>query len=276
MTMDVPGFDAPLPDVPGLDAPLTPDAPLLPDVPLPVDAPLDVPRVDAPVCVPGCRGEVADDCMAPRDCAAEGLACRTASTGPECVCADAPPTCEADGRAITSCMSGVTTTTYCGTDGCRDGDCNTSCNVPLLPTGSSRVDLCAEGSDNLNQRVTGACPADAGGDDILRRIELPVRSRVTVTVRDDDPGAAVDTMVYVRGVCDTRTTQIACSDDVPCGEAEDMTGCFGGRQWRESRVTLDLDRGAYFVIADSFADNTNGGVDWTCGFVEIVLEITPL
>jgi hypothetical protein len=263
------GLDAPLPDVPGLDAPV-PDGPAL-DVPA-LDVPRsDTPLSDAPACMPGCCGDVADDCAGGmRDCAAEGLVCRVMGA-PVCVCADAPLACAADGRAVEGCSSGVATLELCDELGCTGSACDTPCTVPDV-SATFTVDLCGRTDGSRNTGGGDCANDDSDGEDVRRRIALPVRSRVTVTLRDDDPEVDIDTIVYLRGVCNQRDTQLACDDDVPCMSATPGLGsCNGSDQWRESSFTIDLERGAYYVILDHI---THSG--WDCGRVTLTVEITPL
>ena len=264
----------PLLDPGSVDAPLPLDAPSLPDAPAATDAPrpVDAPRPDAPVCVPGCTGDVANDCTSSRDCALAGLTCRVGPSGPECVCRDGALSCAADGRASLECVDGVETIALCDGAGCDAGACDATCDVlPTLAPGSLTFNLCGAGNDTQNQ-IGSECGSSANGADRTFRIEVPGRSRVSVTLRDADGTVAIDTVVYLRSRCTFPDTQLACDDDVPCAAAPAELGdCTGGVQYRQSSFTVELDRGVYYVYADHLLRS-----GWPCGNVELVLDIVPL
>lgn len=270
----VEGVDAPI--EPGLDAPIeVVDAPVEPDVPIGLDAP-DAPLPDAPACIPGCAGEVVRDCAGPpRDCAAEGQTCRVLTTGPTCTCIDAPARCAPDGRAVESCSAGVLTITPCDGRGCMSPACPMACGGFRPIAATQTVDLCGTGADRVNL-TGGECAFEANGEEAGFLIELTTRSRVTLTVRDADDSTDVDTVLYLRSICNDPATQVACDDDVPCAEAPSALGaCFDGAQFRQSSITVELERGAYYVITDS-VEQFNRGIDWTCGRVELTYTSTPL
>jgi hypothetical protein len=85
--------------------------------------------------------------------------------------------------------------------------------------------------------------------------------------RDDDNGAAIDTVLYVLSSCDGSGRQLACTDDVPCGESDIRTGCTrDGFQPRQSRLRIDLEPGTWYVVVESLEYRSQqSGTSFTCG-----------
>lgn len=83
------------------------------------------------------------------------------------------------------------------------------------------------------------CAGGAASPDRVFRLDVPQRSRVRVRQNSAHDGA-----LYLRGVCDDATTELACNDD------------FGDT--RRSRVITTLDAGRYFVFADGYAGQGQG------------------
>lgn len=274
-----PGTDAPVP--PGTDAPFVPvDAPIVtPDTPSGADAPVVTP--DAPACVPGCESvTVVRTCTGPNvDCALNGMTCNpstAACAGPPCV--EGRVECSPDGGASLRCTGGVRVPTLCDGYGCdtATGLCDPQCNriMGTFTPGTVTFDVCSYGADFQNNTGPG-CMAAADGEDRMARIVVPTRSRLDARARDDDGGANVDVVLYLRSGCDDAGTQIACGDDVPCAEAFDMSTCIRGNQWREAHLTADLGPGVYYLTVDSIDDFAES-IDWGCGDVSLTVSLTPL
>ena len=268
-----PGVDAPIP--PGLDAPPTPvDSPSI----TPIDAPV-VP--DTPACVPGCETvTVVRTCTGPNiDCALNGMTCNpstAACAGPPCV--EGRVECSPDGRASLRCTSGARVPTLCDAYNCDTdtGLCDAQCNriTSTFTPGTHTFDVCSYGADFENNTGPG-CMAGADGEDRMARIVVSRPSRLDARARDDDGGASIDVVLYLRGGCDDAGSQIACADDVPCAEAFDMTTCIRGNQWREAHLVRDLDPGVYYLTVDSI-DTFTESIDWECGDVSLTVTLTPL
>jgi hypothetical protein len=139
------------------------------------------------------------------------------------------------------------------------------------------VDTCGNGDDSTYQRTSdgGGCPTAtrANGPDLVYAITLATRSTITLDLRDDD-GVPIDTVLYLRTHCDEMASQVACSDDLPCGMTD--FGCGGGStsrlEVRQSRITITLEPGTYYVIADSF-EYDSGGTRFTCGDVLLRYDV---
>ncbi|NIS32433.1 MAG: hypothetical protein GWN73_19340 [Actinobacteria bacterium] len=133
------------------------------------------------------------------------------------------------------------------------------------------VNTCGQGDDTTHEPTSedGGCPATvrANGGDLMYAITLTTRQTITLDLRDDDGSAAIDTILYLRTNCEERLSQLACSDDLPCGET--VFGCRAGSPFevRQSRITVTLDPGTYYVAIDTFNYRTGGGLTFTCGDV---------
>lgn len=211
------------------------------------------------------------------DCAAGGAFCE----GGEChmqVCEPGSRNCE--GNELIICDARGASETSMGCEIACDDLTGTCIGMPdmceglgrVIVGGTVRVDLCSESDDNTYV-PGGQCGADTRantGDRVLAlTIERPMR--VTIDLRDVDGMVGIDTVVYLRRVCDQESSQIACSDDIPCSESDIMSGCSDGFQVRQSRITITLEPGTYYVVVDAFE---YGGFD--CGFVDLrVSEAGP-
>lgn len=221
-----------------------------------------------------------DACTAP-DCAtggewtcasAEAMACECAATGP---CGNGvfePELGEA-------CEDGnVAEGDGCNADCEVEGEPNDSqdCDDPFLlpPNGFLVFDTCDLDDDANAQPGVSTCSVNYDSNDAIMRLTLEERSEVTLYVRDADDSVAIDTRVYVRARCGARDSEIACHDDMPCGEAIEYpnSGCLGGEQPRESYIDgLVLDAGTYTVIVDTQEYRIVGGSTFSCG--EVLLQI---
>ncbi len=81
--------------------------------------------------------------------------------------------------------------------------------------------------------------------------------------------APTELILYIRRACDDPSSQIVCADDVPCmASTAEPPACFGEVDVRQSRVTVTLPAGTYYVFVDAF-EYTSSGIDFTCGTVEL-------
>lgn len=268
------GSDAivsPQPDAyvpPGVDASAPPDA--------------WTPRIDAgppPTCMEGlsrCEGGVLVVCRggveSRTDCSEMGAYCDSGRCRPW-ACEPGSVRCSRDGSGVVQCDDRGASTRYvrCETGcdpvtaSCRGA--TTGCGtLPAIELGSSeRFDLCAGTGATTFTRAEG-CGASsmASSPDRTFALTLAERTTIEVDLRDVDPSVGIDTVVYLRRACDDAASQIACSDDVPCEESDISMGCSGGVQVRQSRFTVTLEAGTYYVVADAFRYDSFG-----CGVVEL-------
>ena len=146
----------------------------------------------------------------------------------------------------------------------------------IAPGESVETNLCGDPDSNTFQRMGPNCdagtPARSGDETFV--LDLPHEQRVTIELTDIDESAAIDTIVYVRRDCLDPASQVACHDDVPCGASTVPGGasCSGGVDVRQSRLTLTLPIGRYYIVADAFLLRTDR-VNYTCGRVR--LSVTP-
>jgi hypothetical protein len=249
--------------------------------PTPFDAGRDAGRdAGPPVCVDGtesCIGDLRRVCVGgvirDEDCAAGGAYCEGGACVPW-VCEPGSTACSADFRGVERCDARGTasTTESCGSGFCdpSTGACGTlpsACtSLPAITVGgTARFSLCTV-SDGDTYTPVGDCAGGVRANSGDRTYQLRVDTTRTVTfdLRDVDSTTAIDTVVYVRRVCDDAATQLGCDDDVPCLESDITTGCSGGLQVRQSRLTLTLDPGVYYVVADAIEYDV-----FNCGTVEL-------
>jgi hypothetical protein len=233
----------------------------------------------SPTCLEGtvrCEGSVRVACEGGRevttDCAASGLRCEAGA----CLrCAPGSVACAGDGTGLLTCAPDGASARFtpcpggcdpaaraCApTDPCRD--------LPAIRLGDrERVDLC-EALGRTSYVRSAACGAmsDAESNDATFALTLAEPTMVDIDLRDIDPEAAVDTIVYVRRVCDAADTQIACGDDIPCSESDISGGCDRGVQVRQSRIRARLEAGTYFIVVDALVYR-----DFDCGEVELRVD----
>ncbi len=231
-----------------------------------------------------CVGETLFTCVGgaeiPRDCRAVGDYCDVDQ------CRD--QVCEPNRRQCTPALNAVLSCSARGDLLSREA-CPNGCDpetitclppggvcddVPSIDVGGRHtVDLCERADNNTHQPADG-CGSTSRADvqDQIFSLTLERRQRVTIELTDVDAPRAVDTLVYVRRTCDDMGSQIACDDDVPCDRSTaDPPACFGGVDVRQSRITLTLDAGTYFIVVDGFA-YTNDSVAFSCGLVELRVE----
>jgi hypothetical protein len=238
---------------------------------------------------PYCEGDVLVSCEdgmpMTTDCQSADSFCQDG----ECTdwnCMPGSSRCVSDGRQVAICDDrGIDEMRMDCSHGC-DPDTN-RCRpetmicpgVPPLALGSSvMVSTCGTGDDTTYEPTGdgGGCPARAraNGGDLMYAITLTSRQTITLDLRDDDGSEAIDTIVYLRSDCEDMSSQIACSDDLPCDET--VFGCGGGGirpEVRQSRITVTLDAGTYYVIIDTFNYSTGGGRSYGCG--DVLLRYLP-
>lgn len=256
-------------------------------VPIGVDADLRTPDawspapIDAwmpPTCTEGaarCEGSVRIACASgrevPTDCAAMGLACE----GGVCrgrVCTPGTVTCSGDGSGIVTCTPDGSSVRYspcpAGCDPATNA-CTTSdacAGLPSIALGdTTRIDLCAADGMTSYVRAEGCgAMSDADANDATFVLTIREPTAVELDLRDVDPTVGIDTILYVRRACDAADSQLACSDDIPCTESDITSGCSGGVQVRQSRITTRLEPGTYYVVADALRYS-----EFDCGEVEL-------
>lgn len=229
-----------------------------------------------------CEGETFVSCRAGRE-ARESCIERAAYCTPEgCrdwVCAPRTSECSEDLRSVLTCSDrgDARTPSPCEL-GCdpRTDTCltlPTSCTgLAAIPLGTSViVGLCGESNDSTHQPAPG-CSAtqEARAGDRTFVLTLERATEVAIELTDFDSSAAIDTIVYVRRVCDDASTQIVCDDDVPCSSSTvpGPGGCSGSVDVRQSRIRTRLEAGVYFIVADAFLYSTSG-TTYRCGTVRL-------
>ena len=169
--------------------------------------------------------------------------------------------------------------------GCDDatGQCHggqMSCeDVHTIERGATVVaNLCERQDRHTFTEMNDCRGAEARSGDAVFRFTLQRQRTVRIRVRDEDPVASIDTVVYVRSQCDAPNSQIACHDDTSCERAS--LQCFDsdfsagqGQQVRESLIETTLNAGTYYIVVDAYlyvrpADNRN----FTCGLVSVRLD----
>ena len=148
---------------------------------------------------------------------------------------------------------------------------NNGCAAPAILARNAVVDFNLCFADDTTDNIeTDDCVSDRTDVDVVFRFDLPTRSRVEIEIADDDFGAAVDPIIYIRTACTDEDTQVACGDDVPCGSTDVTGDCIDGLQPRVGRIDTVLDAGRYSLWADSF--DARG---FECGNVLLRIESTP-
>ncbi len=234
-----------------------------------------------------CRGDTLVTCAggveSPRDCQAESAFCAMRECRPW-VCAPSSRVCSEDGSASLACnargsreqrVECVGGACDRATGACGDAPPDCAGYPELAPGDTVTQDLCAE--PDANTFVPQAdCDGDlraASGDRIYAlRIERSGRYRIELA--DDDLLRGIDTILYLRRVCDDPRSQLACSDDTPCsgGGFPIPTGCMDGIDPGRSRLELDLAPGTYYVATDAYVYMLEDGRESECGPVRLTVE----
>lgn len=267
----VPGSDAG--PGPQLDSGTTP--PVDGGGPGPVDAP--------PGCTgaPRCEGDVLVSCAAGvevrEECALAGAYCDEGACQ-ERVCEPGSRQCSVDRRSVLTCDArGASLTEMACTFACDDSSAtclldpapDTCTGFETITVGATeRFSLCGQSDANTFVGASGSdCPGGSVADvgDVTFALTIPTRGFYVIDLRDVDSTRSIDTVVYLRRVCDDSSTQLACDDDVPCEQSDVPVGsCSDGVQVRQSRIATTLDPGTYYVVADAFDYDSFG-----CGTVEL-------
>lgn len=245
------------------------------------------PRPDAgpprPCTTPGsrCDGEDLVTC-------AGGVETRERCTESESLCAEGrcePWVCEPSSRECSADNRGLLVCNARG-DNQTLTPCELGCNretnacvtiaprctigVPRISVGdTATVDLCVETDDDTHQPGTN-CPRDerASVGDETFVLTVTEATNVAIEVSDADRDRAVDTVVYLRRMCDEQGSQIACGDDVPCGSSSLPGPLCTGVEVRQSRIFWRLEPGVYYVVVDAFEYDT-ATTRFGCGVVQL-------
>ena len=253
----------------------------------------DVPQdIGAGACVPNsteCDGNVLLTCAADGSalgrtrCSARGQVCVEENGGALCgdpICAPGVWECVSESE---SAQCNETGGAFAVAEACPDGcdpstgrcagivpvvECETF-DVDEIEPGTYLFDMC--GATNTAQHVEqndcGLGGAESGGDGIFS-ITIDRPTQINLDLRDEDGRAAIDTIMYLRTVCDDPDSQIDCSDDTPCEESDVTAGdCSGGLQVRQSRIERRLDPGTYYLWIDHL-NYPNFG----CGTVRLLVD----
>ncbi|MCB9508472.1 MAG: hypothetical protein H6698_05910 [Myxococcales bacterium] len=271
-------------DLPLLDA--RPDAPVGSDT-----SPADGGEL---VCPPGaswCEGDILYVCSAdggeaaPTRCARREEVCVVDDAGARCappdglVCTPGETRCEST-LAVSTCLDdgsefGPPTRCELGCDPATqmcaaEPPAGCSRRIPTIHPGETvELDLCdyEDSTAPIDQADCGDAGTRSGGDATYALV-ITSDTRVTIDLRDDDDSVAIDTVLYVRRACEDDASQLACSDDIPCDESDVTIGsCSGGVQVRQSRVTLSLAAGTYYVVADHLEYGS-----FSCGSVRLQIS----
>jgi len=212
----------------------------------------DDPVVDPAICDPG--AEVCDpDASAILRCNDDGTAFEVARRCEE--------NCDPD---TNECNGGIVGPPF----GCSDLDAET------LTEGTLNFDLCDEGDDYSYTADGDECRFEIEGEDRLFVLTLEEETNVFIDVKDNDESTAVDTILYVQTTCGDNSTQILCTDDVPCDESDVTTGgCSNGFQPRQSRIEETLEPGTYYIVVEQLSyRSSRSGTQFECGNVELIVE----
>lgn len=227
-----------------------------------------------------CRGDNVVMCVGGNetytDCQAASGYCEGGACRPW-VCEPSSRTCNSDrsavvacdargaGEQLIGCPTGICDPTRGQCQGVGPDRCG---SVDAIEVGETRqIDLCAARDQNTfvpQMDCEGDMRANAG--DIVLRLEVGEPTSVSIDLDDADVLARIDTVLYVRRICDTEDTQIACSDDTPCGFPG--IGCTDGQDIGHSHLDLDLEAGTYYLVLDGRL-RTSGGSNTMCGLVAV-------
>lgn len=151
--------------------------------------------------------------------------------------------------------------------GAPPGSCPHDGIPTLVPGERLEINLCGTADDHEQSDAT--CGRAAHGEDSLVRVQIEARGRYRLTLRDVDGPVAIDTVLYLRSDCEVGESEFACDDDVDCDDADEdlRANCEGGRQPRQSRLDVRLERGSYFAVIDSVERD-----GFRCGLVQLRLR----
>lgn len=177
--------------------------------------------------------------------------------------------CTADGASVLTCASGVLTMTHCDR-GCAAGvcrpqlDCALTIAGSIATSGTTRWDVCGGGNDNNDNHTAPNCPNfGPDGEDVMLRLDVDRASTVSIGASDVADGTLVDPVLYLRTICGTRSSELACDDD-------------GGTRSFDSQLDpIVLSAGEYFLVVDTF-DGSGSGPGSSCGAIDVSVTMTPL
>jgi hypothetical protein len=228
-----------------------------------------------------CEDEVLVSC-------ADGVETRTSCTASESLCVEdrcepwvCPPSsreCSSDNRGLLVCNARGDNQTLTPCElGCNP-ETNTCATIAPRCTigaprisigGTATVDLCFETDDDTHQpgpNCTSDERASVGDETFV--LTVTEATNVAIEVSDFDRDRAVDTLVYLRRVCDEQGSQLACSDDVACGTSTLPGPACTGVEVRQSRIFWRLEPGVYYVVVDAFEYDT-ASTHYGCGVVQL-------
>lgn len=243
------------------------------------------PRADAaPACTAShCDGDVLVSCEAGRERRVDCTESESFCLVDRCerrICMPNERECTSDGVLVCNARGDNQTLMPCGDLGCDAATdrCITvsprCAAAPRITLGTTLLlDLCAEEDDDTHQPAEG-CRADQRADvgDETYVLTITEPTDVEIQVTDADLDAAIDTLVYLRRICDDQGSQIACSDDVPCESSTVPGGC-ARFEVRQSRIVSRLEPGTYYVVVDAYAYNTDR-TRFGCGLVQVRVRPT--
>jgi hypothetical protein len=236
-------------------------------------------------CTPRCEGEVLIRCEGglevPVDCRTSSGYCDSAGCVPW-ACVPGQVTCTSDLSGLATCDARGTgaAVTGCpnGCDPARNvcADPTTTCSgiAPISIGSTLNIDLCDFAhEDTYVVTAAGSCGGSFVSDtgDATFALTLTSTTDVVIELTDADAFRAIDTVVYVRRVCDEQSSQIACDDDVPCAEST-VGGSCTNFEPRQSRIRTTLGPGTYYIVADAF-DYTLNNQSWRCGNVRLSVQL---
>lgn len=214
----------------------------------------DGPTVDPAICVPGAL-TCSPDAAAVLRCNADGTAFEVAT---RCESGCNPDTNECNGGTVDPPV------------GCSDLD------AEPLEQGTLNFSLCDTGDDYSYSPDGDACQFEIAGEDRIFVLTLDEPTDVFIDLKDNDSSAAIDTVLYVQTTCGDNSSQVLCTDDVPCDESDVETGCTDGFQPRQSRIEETFEPGTYYIIAEQLSyQSRRTGTRFSCGNVELIVEFNP-
>lgn len=170
------------------------------------------------------------------------------------------------------CPTGVCDEETGNCEGVAPGRCM---GLPALFPGSREtVDLCARSND---ETYVGTDECDmrfrANAGDQVFALLIESGGRYAIEVEDDEITRPIDTVVYLRRVCDEAGTQLGCDDDTACSSFPiPDPSCQDGRDVGHARLEIDLEPGTYYVVADAFLYDAGDGRRSVCGDVAVRVD----
>lgn len=216
------------------------------------------PTVDPAVCEPGAL-TCSPDAAAVLRCNADGTAFEVAA---RCENGCNPDTSECNGGTVDPPVDPPV--------GCSD------LSAEPLEQGTLNFSLCGAGNEYNYSPDGEECQFEIAGEERIFVLTLEEPTDVLIDLKDNDSSAAIDTVLYVQTTCGDNSTQVLCTDDVPCDESDVTTGCTDGFQPRQSRIDATFEPGTYYIIAEQLSyQSRRTGTRFSCGNVELIVEFNP-